>query len=477
MKVNTSFIQRFKKEIGYFWLFIFHRYAPQQFNPGYGSENFKVLVKLKRGIGLTTNARGKLKLLTKPNQLFFFNLKNLLSLGALQSRVNKAVYYTFVTLTLELNNPFKAHFLKVFLHKKLDLLKGLLQDLETVNGNKWEKKLVEVHLEVFHRTSLLQFKIVQEMQRALHRQPPKTLIKEIQAALDKGLRPILVTTGYSGSYWMRNPKKEVVGLFKPFDEEIYAPNNPVGPRYQGPLGQRTIRKGCRVGESVHHEVGAFLVDAFFGFGIVPKTYYASFSHSSFFLARENRLKSQRQKKEKFGSFQEFVGGFIPLIELEKKEWASLPLEEFQLLVILDLIIGNTDRNLGNILVGEDKIAAIDHGLCFPDVHEKLSYWYWSYLEQGSQPLFPSLVELIYHFPYDELGWKLRKNCFISSATLRRMKERIKLCQVGLEAGFTPKKLEKLLNPLYLSPLQDYDQELDRRAQEQLILFNETPIDK
>ena len=88
---------------------------------------------------------------------------------------------------------------------------------------------------------------------------------------------------------------EVVGLFKPFDEEIYAPNNPLGPDFRSPLGDRTGHVGIRVGEAVHREVAAFCVDAFFGFGIVPKTYYASFIHPAFFLSTEKREEKMRPK--------------------------------------------------------------------------------------------------------------------------------------------------------------------------------------
>ena len=209
-----------------------------------------------------------------------------------------------------------------------------------------------MHIQVFGRNSLLQAEVVRRMKEAVKKQKPNALLIEAQAALKEGVSPVLATKGVSGAYWMRGADRRIVGLFKPFDEEMRAPNNPMGAEYQGSLGLRRIRIGCRVGESPHHEVGAFVVDEFFGFGIVPKTYYAEFTHRVFYLAREDR--SRKANKTKYGSFQEFVEGFVSLEKLTRKEVASIPLDEFQLLVVLDVIIGNTDRNVEIFFLGQRK---------------------------------------------------------------------------------------------------------------------------
>ncbi len=222
-----------------------------------------------------------------------------------------------------------------------------------------------------------------------HQKVPE-IIKDAQLAIKKGLYPILITRGSSGAYWIRNTKREVAGLFKPFDEEIHAPNNPVGPNLQGALGKRKTRHGCRVGESAHHEVAAFIVDKFFWLWNSSSHLYASFTHNTFYHARENPRSRLRSMKTKYGSFQEFLSGFIPIDELPSNEYDKIPLDEFQLLVVLDVILGNTDRNTGNLLIGEEKLAAIDHGLCFPDALEDYSYWYWGFLSRERRSFIPQL---------------------------------------------------------------------------------------
>ena len=456
----------------YFFFYLIHRYKSSQMDLRNVSQNIKVLMQISGREGIDSTRHGKLRILTKKWQKWLFFLKNILLFGAPFSRVEKVVYYTYVTLTLELNNPFDKGILMFFLEKKITLLKRLLRRVRKINGRRWDQSYIRMHIDAFHRNSLLQYQVIRNMHKAVGRQGAPPVIQDAENALKKGLYPILVTKGCSGAYWMRNTGRQVAGLFKPFDEEIHAPNNPIGPGFQGALGQRMTRWGCRVGEAAHHEVGAFLVDSFFGFGIVPRTYYARFTHRTFFLSNEDRFSSHRPEKTKYGSFQEYLEGFVPLTDIFHEEKNKLPLVEYQLLIVLDVIIGNTDRNTGNILIGDDKIAAIDHGLCFTDMHHELSYWYWT-LETGNQPLIPSLIELLKDFPFEKLYWKLKKKCFISDSCLSRMRERVVLFREAVLAGLVPKQLADLMKPDYLSPLMYHKELLPEKAREQVELYKMT----
>ncbi|MCC5832232.1 MAG: hypothetical protein JJU12_04225 [Chlamydiales bacterium] len=415
---------------------------------------------------IDSTRHGKLLIIETNWKKIRFILKNLLLFGAPSSRVVKVVYYTYVVLTLELNNPFDKRVLMFFLAKKLALLNRLLRRLEKINGRIWDQTFIKMHLDTFHRNSLLQYKVIRSIHQAIGRQKVPPIVLDAQIALKKGLYPILITKGCSGAYWMRSSDRKVAGLFKPFDEEIHAPNNPVGTRYQGAMGQRRTRIGCRVGEAAHREVGAFLVDSFLGFGIVPRTYYARFTHRTFFLSGEDRLSSRRAEKAKYGSFQEYLEGFVPFVDIYYEEREKLPLVEFQLLIVLDVIIGNLDRNAGNILVGDEKLAAIDHGLCFPDTHDDLSCWYWD-LNKGKEPLIPSLVELLDNFPFETLSRKLKKNCFISENSISRLRERVVLFREAIHAGLVPKQLIDLMKPDYLVPLMFYKDLLPEKARDQV----------
>lgn len=66
-----------------------------------------------------------------------------------------------------------------------------------------------------------------------------------------------------------------VAIWKPIDEEPFAPNNPRG--MQAPFGTETLRPGVKSGESSLREVLAYLLDHD-GFAGVPPTALIEVSH-------------------------------------------------------------------------------------------------------------------------------------------------------------------------------------------------------
>lgn len=74
-------------------------------------------------------------------------------------------------------------------------------------------------------------------------------------------------------------KLNIKAIFKPFDEEPYADNNPKG--YPGKLGSPGFRSGIRSGESAAREVATYLLDLKGGFHGVPETVYAEVKHHYF----------------------------------------------------------------------------------------------------------------------------------------------------------------------------------------------------
>jgi len=87
----------------------------------------------------------------------------------------------------------------------------------------------------------------------------KRLIFSINHGFNKGFIPIALEEGVSGNYFLNDEYKKSVAIFKPFDEEAFAPNNPKG--YVGRLGfDKGFRDGIRSGESATREVAAYLLD-------------------------------------------------------------------------------------------------------------------------------------------------------------------------------------------------------------------------
>lgn len=105
----------------------------------------------------------------------------------------------------------------------------------------------------------------------------RTIIDQIWLGFNQKLFPKLTDDGTSGAYRMRNTDKENIAIFKPIDEEPFAPNNPRG--HSGPFGSQTFRPGVLSGESCIREVAAYLLDHK-SFAKVPPTTFVEVVHPS-----------------------------------------------------------------------------------------------------------------------------------------------------------------------------------------------------
>lgn len=72
------------------------------------------------------------------------------------------------------------------------------------------------------------------------------------------MEPKLTADGTSGAYVIKNSTQGNIAVFKPIDEEPFAPFNPRG--MTGPFGSDTCRAGVKSGESTLREVAAYLLD-------------------------------------------------------------------------------------------------------------------------------------------------------------------------------------------------------------------------
>ena len=113
----------------------------------------------------------------------------------------------------------------------------------------------------------------------------KAAMDAIHGGFEAGLDPCLTEEGTSGCYILREACEEdemakPVAVWKPIDEEPFAPNNPRG--MQAPFGSETCRPGVKSGESSLREVLAFLLDHD-SFAGVPPTALVEVSHPSLMM--------------------------------------------------------------------------------------------------------------------------------------------------------------------------------------------------
>ncbi|XP_040181379.1 phosphatidylinositol 4-kinase type 2-beta [Rana temporaria] len=279
------------------------------------------------------------------------------------------------------------------------------------------------------------------------------IIHRAEQAIENGVFPERISQGSSGSYFVKDPKGKIIGVFKPKSEEPYGQLNPKWTKYFHKVCcPCCFGRGCLVpNQGYLSEAGAYLVDERLGLGVVPKTKVVWLVSETFNYNAIDRAKSRGKKyalekvptvgrkfhriglPPKMGSFQLFVEGYKeadhwlrrfetePLPENTRKQLQS----QFERLVILDYVIRNTDRGNDNWLIRYEsqeeymecsekaadfqvskdwtekepviKIAAIDNGLAFPFKHpdEWRAYpFLWAWLPQAKVPFSQETRDLI-----------------------------------------------------------------------------------
>jgi hypothetical protein len=136
-------------------------------------------------------------------------------------------------------------------------------------------------------------------------------VESVQVAIEMGIHPSLISKGSSGSYFAKNSSGEVLGVFKPKDEEPYASRNPKWTKWiHRNLFPCFFGRVCLIPNlSYVSEAAAYVLDAQLRCNLVPYTDVVSFSSKSFhydFWDRRAFYRKKRPLPEKLGSFQIFL---------------------------------------------------------------------------------------------------------------------------------------------------------------------------
>ena len=288
----------------------------------------------------------------------------------------------------------------------------------------------------------------------------RTLVRECRSGFMRGLAPQLTLEGSGGVYLLRNAKKEVVALFKPEDEEPFAPNNPRG--YTGTMGQSGFRRGVLSGEAASREIAAYLLDKD-GFVGVPFTTKVEACHDKFYtaphlMASENidcendhcrasepgecdcpRSGASTQSRVKVGSLQQFVHYDDLAGDLAAQ---CFPVREVHKIGIMDLRILNVDRNDANILVcrrsrSEMVLVPIDHGYSFPRCLEVgWCDWVWLSWPQARLPFDDETLAYIAALDPEEDMKMIRSQLAINEVAMRNARITSMLLKIGAAKGLT-----------------------------------------
>jgi len=286
----------------------------------------------------------------------------------------------------------------------------------------------------------------------------RTIVRQARRGLVvNNLKPDLVLDGSGGTYFLHSSPKQRVAVFKPADEEPYAPNNPRGYLPQGGGGSG-LRDGMLPGEGYLREVAAYLLDHG-GFSGVPMTTLVEASHPAF-NSNGRSLKlteggasvgshvltslpsSSRSIniERKVGSFQQYVHAECTMDDIS---FSKLSQHEVEKIAILDIRIMNADRNSANLLCrrrpedDEFELVPIDHGFCLRSVCDVAWFdWCWLDWPQLKQPLSQKSRDYILSLNIEADVRLLQERFHLKTEAISYFRASSKLLQVGVQAGLT-----------------------------------------
>ncbi|VWU52656.1 phosphatidylinositol 3- and 4-kinase, putative, partial [Hepatocystis sp. ex Piliocolobus tephrosceles] len=312
--------------------------------------------------------------------------------------------------------------------------------------------------------------------------PPffENILNDIKLAFKKNISPKLTMDGTGGTYLLFNAKKKVCSVFKPLDEEAFAPFNPRG--YEGKMYQEGFRQGVLSGEGASREIAAYILDnTYNNFSSVPCTIMVEACNPHF--NNKSKLKyiyNENTLKWKCGSLQEFIDSKETVGNYDCRQFS---VRDTHKIGILDIRVMNLDRNDGNILVSPLKsikdscnqffyrtnksfgiteedilkriitidkkpsrysLIPIDHGLILPhimNVSEMDLVWFdWP---QTKVPFDNEELEVIFTFDPDKDAEKIRNKLVIREDCIRTMRVCTRLLQIGARMHLNLHEIAKI----------------------------------
>ncbi|KAG8946902.1 phosphatidyl inositol kinase [Tulasnella sp. 424] len=181
----------------------------------------------------------------------------------------------------------------------------------------------EIVFSVFQRVPPKEGLPLASAKKTLDDEPPKSqhdfdnLANSVKLAILDGIHPKMIAKGSSGSYFARakkDGKTQVVGVFKPKDEEPYGHLNPKTTKWihRNFFWWVGFGRACLIPNlSYISEAAASLLDDRLGLNIVPRTQLVSLSSTAFSYGWVDRAnyKKGKQLPEKVGSMQTFMNGY------------------------------------------------------------------------------------------------------------------------------------------------------------------------
>lgn len=216
------------------------------------------------------------------------------------------------------------------------------------------------------------------------------IVEEVKYAISLNIQPQRIQQGSSGSYFCRNRHGQIVGVFKPKNEEPYGKLNPKWTKWlHKTCCPCCFGRSCLIPNLGYiSEAAASVVDRALSLNIVPRTEIVSLASPAFYYSYLDKSAAHRNPgllPPKLGSFQLFMHGYIDATKFLRDGPVMLrdgrlprdPVsgaldhrlqqhfqQDFENLAILDFVIRNTDRGLDNWMVRfeESEMQEVDSAM-------------------------------------------------------------------------------------------------------------------
>eukprot|EP00919_Chromeraceae_sp_WS-2016_P070910 GHVR01168056.1.p1 GENE.GHVR01168056.1~~GHVR01168056.1.p1 ORF type:complete len:574 (+),score=161.56 GHVR01168056.1:291-2012(+) len=276
------------------------------------------------------------------------------------------------------------------------------------------------------------------------------MMERVCVSFLRGIKPVPSEEGTGGTYFIRDSSGERMCVFKPRDEEAFAPNNPK--LFVGGEGHRALRPWLSSGDGAARELAAYLLDQSWAFyAVVPLTTMVEAFHPAFHNPSTGIIWKE-------GSLQKYVQALCTVEYFtEQNAVRQFSPDDVHRIGCLDIRLCNVDRNEGNILVvhrdaplvrvspwlaekmrqrgGEKRgersphetqykyrLIPIDHGLCLPEWPEVTDLdlvWYkWP---QAKLPFSRESLKRVFQLDFEFDSARLKRKLQMSDPCLRTMK--------------------------------------------------------
>ncbi|KAI9826272.1 MAG: phosphatidyl inositol kinase [Phylliscum demangeonii] len=191
-----------------------------------------------------------------------------------------------------------------------------------VKGRPSEEPQLEIHYSVFQPPEGLRPATAETLELEpgeggdgpMSAQEFEATVESVRVAIENGMHPKMIAQGSSGSYFARNGDGQVVGVFKPKDEEPYASRNPKWTKWiHRNLFPCCFGRACLIPNlSYVSEAAAYVLDSRLRTHLVPYTDIVYLSSKSFyydFWDRHHFYRKHKPLPAKVGSFQVFLKGY------------------------------------------------------------------------------------------------------------------------------------------------------------------------